>query len=170
MRLRLRLAVWYAALFAVCGAVLLAVAYRVVSASADTYDRDVAAVVKRGERDLQRRERARGIPVTPMDPRAAPLSQAQRTIRADAQRAARVEQRRTIARGFAGALGALTLLSLAAGWIVAGRVLRPIARINATARRVAAGERHERIAANGEISVRPHPNGGLTVAVSLPAP
>src|SRR5262249_50277144 len=48
------------------------------------------------------------------------------------------------------ALVGTTLLSVLAGWIVAGRALRPVARITATARRVAAqGDLGERIALDG---------------------
>ncbi|MET0132894.1 MAG: HAMP domain-containing sensor histidine kinase [Kibdelosporangium sp.] len=47
------------------------------------------------------------------------------------------------------AVGGLTLVGLAAGWFVAGRTLRPIHQITATARRVADRNLHERIALTG---------------------
>jgi signal transduction histidine kinase len=47
------------------------------------------------------------------------------------------------------ALGLVAVVALAAGWVVAGRVLRPIADITATARRVAGSSLHERIRASG---------------------
>jgi signal transduction histidine kinase len=41
------------------------------------------------------------------------------------------------------------VLSIALGWVVAGRVLRPLTAITATARRLSAGSLHERIALRG---------------------
>jgi len=46
-------------------------------------------------------------------------------------------------------LGAMVLLSGALGWLVAGRVLRPMSEITATARRVSKESLHERIALEG---------------------
>ncbi|MFC7381253.1 HAMP domain-containing sensor histidine kinase [Sphaerisporangium rhizosphaerae] len=45
--------------------------------------------------------------------------------------------------------GALALVSVVVGWLVAGRVLRPVHRITATARRLSASNLHERIALTG---------------------
>ena len=50
---------------------------------------------------------------------------------------------------FALVLVLLTLASIGAGWIIAGRVLRPIARITAAARGISEGTLHERIALDG---------------------
>ncbi len=47
------------------------------------------------------------------------------------------------------ALGAMTLLSLALGWLVAGRVLRPLRSITASAQRISANNLHERLAIEG---------------------
>ncbi|WP_049569118.1 HAMP domain-containing sensor histidine kinase [Nonomuraea sp. SBT364] len=47
------------------------------------------------------------------------------------------------------AVGVLTLVSLLAGWLVAGRLLRPLHRITATARRLSLSTLHERIALTG---------------------
>jgi len=47
------------------------------------------------------------------------------------------------------ALGALFLASLAIGWVVGGRVLRPVGRITAAARRIQATNLSERIALEG---------------------
>jgi signal transduction histidine kinase len=57
---------------------------------------------------------------------------------------------RQVATDFAFALLGTTLLSLVAGWFVAGRMLRPVSRITATARQVATGaDLLARIAATG---------------------
>ena len=50
---------------------------------------------------------------------------------------------------FALVLVLLTLASIGAGWVIAGRVLRPIARITAAARGISEGTLHERIALEG---------------------
>jgi signal transduction histidine kinase len=47
------------------------------------------------------------------------------------------------------ALGAMTVLSAVLGWLVAGRVLRPLRSITATARRISANNLHERLALEG---------------------
>src|SRR5262249_34833588 len=60
------------------------------------------------------------------------------------------DPRRQTAIDFALALLGTTIASLLAGWIVAGRALRPVAQITATARKVAAeGDLGERIALDG---------------------
>ena len=46
-------------------------------------------------------------------------------------------------------LGLMALLSLALGWVVAGRVLRPLQRITATAKRLSEHTLHQRIALQG---------------------
>jgi signal transduction histidine kinase len=47
------------------------------------------------------------------------------------------------------ALGAMAIVSMGLGWIVAGRVLRPLRTITTTARRISATSLHERIAMGG---------------------
>lgn len=47
------------------------------------------------------------------------------------------------------ALAIMAVLAVALGWLVAGRVLRPLRTINATAQRITAGNLHERLALNG---------------------
>jgi signal transduction histidine kinase len=51
--------------------------------------------------------------------------------------------------GSAVALGVMTLASAALGWIVAGRVLRPLRAITAATRRISADSLHERLALPG---------------------
>ncbi|MEU7000077.1 ATP-binding protein [Nonomuraea sp. NPDC046570] len=46
-------------------------------------------------------------------------------------------------------VGVLALVSVIVGWLVAGRILRPIHRITATARRLSVSNLHERIALSG---------------------
>ncbi|MEV7808890.1 HAMP domain-containing sensor histidine kinase [Microbispora sp. NPDC088329] len=47
------------------------------------------------------------------------------------------------------AIAVLTLVSVAVGWVIAGRVLRPLHRITATAQRLSLSTLHERIALSG---------------------
>jgi signal transduction histidine kinase len=47
------------------------------------------------------------------------------------------------------ALGIMTVVSLGLGWLLAGRVLRPVRTITAAARRISAGNLHERLALSG---------------------
>jgi signal transduction histidine kinase len=47
------------------------------------------------------------------------------------------------------ALGVVAVLALAAGWLVAGRMLRPIRTITRTARRISSASLHERLALEG---------------------
>jgi signal transduction histidine kinase len=47
------------------------------------------------------------------------------------------------------ALGILALLAVLAGWLVAGRMLRPIRTITRTARRISSSSLHERLALDG---------------------
>jgi signal transduction histidine kinase len=47
------------------------------------------------------------------------------------------------------ALGAMTVLSVAVGWLIAGRVLRPLRVITTSAQRISANNLHERLAIDG---------------------
>jgi signal transduction histidine kinase len=51
--------------------------------------------------------------------------------------------------GSAIALGVMVVLSVAAGWVVAGRVLRPLRQMTTAARRISADSLHERLSIDG---------------------
>ncbi len=51
--------------------------------------------------------------------------------------------------GSAIALGVMAVVSVAAGWVIAGRVLRPLRVMTATTRRISADSLHERLAIDG---------------------
>ena len=55
----------------------------------------------------------------------------------------------TFLRTMLGVLGLMAVLSLGLGWVVAGRVLRPLQRITATAKRLSERTLHQRIALQG---------------------
>jgi len=158
---RLRLTLWYASIFLLGGAVLLAISYVVVSRSTASFPTRVGEQLKAngGVITVAGGPAATvppGLPATKiLLPAGLPASDRRLVLRLEQARTA-AEQKVSgdihgqIATDFALALAATTLVSLLAGWIVAGRALRPVARITAAARRVAAeGDLGERIALAG---------------------
>ena len=159
--IRLRLTVWYATIFIAMGIVLLAVSYAVVRHEF----RDEQAKVHVAVEELvpvrsgaARTLRTRILPGLPPE-NTAPI----RTLNAD-ERLAYAQARNAYAAqvrqandralnhvlfAFGGALLLVTLASVIAGWIVAGRALRPISRITATARSISDRTLDARIALAG---------------------
>jgi signal transduction histidine kinase len=161
---RLRLTAWYASIFVLGGAVLLAISYLIVSRNTTDFPTRV------GQRLTAKVGVALGVPgvavesgTTAVPPEKilpatiAPLSAPDRQTflgleqaRQAAEKMVTADIHRQTAIEFALALLGTTLVSLLAGWVVAGRALRPVARITATAKRVAAaGDLGERIALEG---------------------
>jgi len=68
---------------------------------------------------------------------------------AAAEKAQQSDATQTLAVGSAIALGVITVLSLAVGWGVAGRVLRPLRVMTAATQRISADSLHERLAMTG---------------------
>jgi signal transduction histidine kinase len=157
---RLRLTAWYASIFLLGGAGLLAISYVIVSRNTTSFPTRVEVLT------------AKDVPVgvtgasVQVGPTVAPLAgtvlpapltgPARETFlrleqaRKAAEQNVTADINRQTAIDFAFALLGTTLVSLLAGWIVAGRALRPVTRITATARRVAAeGDLGERIALEG---------------------
>jgi signal transduction histidine kinase len=139
--LRLRLTAWYAALFLVAGTALLTTSYFVVRSQFLPSEGFTIRVGPPGTDDevstapeIKRLAR----------PPAKELQQAQRQLEALNRRALR----RTLVY-FVLALGATTVASLGLGWVLAGRALRPVAQITATARRVSEENLDARIALAG---------------------
>jgi signal transduction histidine kinase len=162
--IRLRLTAWYGAIFLLAGGALLAVSYAIVSRTTFDFSARVAEEMVRqggGPVPIQTQNGGASVPQGLGGARAAipdaALPKAVRTElakearrRAAAERKVRAQMRRDVSIYFAFALAGTTLLSLLAGWVVAGRALRPVSRITATARRVAAGaDLSERIAPTG---------------------
>jgi len=165
---RLRLTAWYASIFLVGGAVLLAFSYLIVSRNTSSFPiRVKEQLAARGSALAILPGGKVEIPPPPVgatkvlppggSPRLTLLSGPdQRLLRRLEQQRHLAEQKvsgdlhRRTAIDFALALLGTTLVSLLAGWIAAGRALRPVARITAAARRVAAeGDLAERIALDG---------------------
>jgi signal transduction histidine kinase len=128
---RLRLTALYGGLFVVCGAGLLVITYLLVSHS--TRHRPAGVVVS-------------GHPF-------AGLGQGERTIEIGRIGAAlgyqnRVDLHQLLIES-AIALAAMAALSVALGWVVAGRVLSPLRTITARTRRISEQSLHERLALSG---------------------
>ena len=133
--IRLRLTVWFAAIFLLCGAALLAAGYTVV----------------RGEfgPGLAPRAVPSGAPgAGSLVSRAERPAQVERRVREEVRRRDE-EGLREVLGWFAAILGAATVASVAAGWLVAGRALAPVSRITETARTVSGRRLHERIGLAG---------------------
>jgi len=155
---RLRLTAWYASIFLLGGGVLLAVSYVIVSRNTGSFPNRVGEqlVVSGGAVNAPGAPTRVGPAIT--SPAGVPsLTGPDRgtflrleRARQAAERKVTADFRRQTAIDFALALLGTTVVSLLAGWIVAGRALRPVARITATARRVAAeGDLGARIALDG---------------------
>ena len=158
--IRLRLTAWYATIFIAMGIVLLAVSYAVVRREFRTEQGKVhvaveeLAPVKSGLHTF----RARILPGLPQE-NTAPvrtLNENERLAYLQARNAyasqvsaANERALNNVLLAFGGALLLVTLASVAAGWIVAGRALRPISRITATARSISDRTLDARIALDG---------------------
>ncbi|MEN3280567.1 MAG: hypothetical protein V7607_1707 [Solirubrobacteraceae bacterium] len=154
---RLRLTLLYGGAFLASGAALLAITYLLVVnntsgfvfTSEDGASGSVVASPNRPSTDRQAPDVRRS-----PDQRTGPgggASQPQpqsEQLGAQARRQhASVLHQLLIQSGIA--LGAMTLVSIALGWIVAGRVLRPLRTITAAARAISATNLHERLSLQG---------------------
>jgi signal transduction histidine kinase len=146
LTVRTRLALGYAAVLLVSGAVLLGGAYLIVEHASRGYDRAVAEQVEHRLAEL----RARTIP-GPL-PRGIPVPgerSAERRATAAAQRAATPAYRREIVVHFLVLLAAVLVASLAVGRVLATRALRPVRDITRTAQGIGEDDLDRRIAADG---------------------
>lgn len=126
--LRVRLTLVYCGLFLLCGTVLLAVTYVL-------FDRATA-----GPQDGRPSSQ---LPVPRFDHRASKQgAEAIRTV----TRTADLHQ---LLVSSTIALTILAAVALLLGWVVAGRMLRPLRTITATARRISASNLHERLSLSG---------------------
>ncbi|HEY7882503.1 MAG TPA: HAMP domain-containing protein, partial [Streptosporangiaceae bacterium] len=128
---RMRLTAMYGALFVVSGAVLLAITSGVVVSSS----RVSATAANQGALSPLTRDQIR------IHELLAELASAESRIHSGVSHGLLV--------GSAIALGIMTVVSLVLGWIVAGRVLRPLRRMTAATRRISADSLHERLAMAG---------------------
>jgi signal transduction histidine kinase len=145
---RLRLTLLYGALFLVSGAVLLAVTYLL-------FEQASAAVSLPGGAQVFFGALPRN-PLTPREHRGAATRQQMDKL--TPAQAAEVQAQVAQLRAFALhellvrsgiALGLTAVISVALGWLVAGRVLRPVRTISATARQISASNLNERLSLDG---------------------
>ncbi|MEU7868310.1 ATP-binding protein [Dactylosporangium sp. NPDC049140] len=136
LRIRVRLTVLFGALFLAGGALLLGVTYLLV------------------EQNIHQRNSP--VKLDDLPPEALGLLGADQQrfldiVRQLQERQDQIEQSTLHALITQGsiALGLVTVIGVGFGWLIAERALRPVGRITETARRVAGGSLHERIALNG---------------------
>jgi len=128
---RMRLPVLYGALFVVSGAVLLAITSGVVVSSSRT----TAVGANQAVASPLARDQIR------IDELQTELANAEAQIHSGVSHGLLV--------GSAIALGVMTVVSLVLGWLVAGRVLRPLRAMTTATRRISADSLHERLAMTG---------------------
>jgi signal transduction histidine kinase len=124
---RLRLTAWYGGLFLISGAALLAVTYGLVVQ---------AFVGSSASNAACRRPRSGCHTIGGQQAQAAALQDHSAVLHELLSRSAT-------------ALALMTVLSIALGWFIAGRVLRPLRTITATAREISATSLDERLALSG---------------------
>ena len=141
---RLRLTLLYGGLFLACGAILLAVSYVLVKQATAPWGANVHMAVAGSSQ-------AR-VPADPLTGhrggRALPPGQVSRLVGLLGKQIAATTLRQVLIDAPI-ALAIVTVIALALGWLVAGRVLRPLATITAAARRISASSLNQRLALRG---------------------
>ena len=135
--IRLRLTVLYGLVFLVTGAVLLTIGYALVRHNLDTRGNFREVLQKLGGPATA----AFFAQFGPGSPEAGVIRAVRAQLRSAALHQLLVE--------YLLALGVMTMVSVVAGWLLAGRALRPLRAITATARRVSGENLGERIALRG---------------------
>jgi signal transduction histidine kinase len=155
---RLRLTLLYGALFLVSGTALLAVTYALFEQATGAF-----SLVNGNKVEFANMAMIGALPHTPQDVRSvsgvvrsAQIGGAARAniqaqaakLQAEITQLRVLEQHELLTRSGI-ALGLTALLSVALGWVIAGRVLRPVRTISTTARRLGASNLNERLALDG---------------------
>jgi signal transduction histidine kinase len=138
---RWRLTFVYSGLFLLSGAALLVITYLLVAGGFPVFQ---LRAVPDGDGISRLCAQPGGTVVT--DDRFAACAEQAREVVA-AQQAETL--RRLLLRSGA-ALGIMTVVSVGLGWLVAGRVLRPLRTITATTRRISASDLHQRLSMTGK--------------------
>jgi signal transduction histidine kinase len=157
-KVRTRLTLLYAALFFAAGSALLGLTYGLVASSLPATPAASAAVSRQEQQKLNFQCKAaysagNGKRSNPI-PRPAPAvcQQAEAAYRAGVSSGAQSQRQRTLTGlglfSLIG-LGVMTIASGGLGWIVSGRVLRPVRLITETARRASEQHLGERISLTG---------------------
>jgi len=147
---RLRLTLVYGGLFLVSGAALLAFTYVLVDRVTDIgffhAGNGVSGMVFGGTDSPGSRPGVTAESHLPTDAPLPRITPEQAQHLAGRQHAAEMHQL-LLSSGIA--LGTMAVISIALGWFVAGRVLRPLRTITASVRDISATNLHERLAARG---------------------
>jgi signal transduction histidine kinase len=139
---RLRLTLWYGGLFLLAGLVLVGTSYLLVRQQLTPRGAKVVCVQPGGCQTLPG---GAGLPA-PDPNRSMVITGGQiTTFKANVLS----DALRTFLQTMLGVLALMALLSLGLGWLVAGRVLRPLQRITATAKRLSERTLDQRIALQG---------------------
>ncbi|HWC87775.1 MAG TPA: ATP-binding protein [Solirubrobacteraceae bacterium] len=135
---RFRLTATYGVMFLITGAVLLTIGYALVRHNINARE-DPGKVY---------RHLLPALPPRPVGGLFGPDSTARSLLRAARQQFVSDALHRLVLE-YVLALGAMTVISVGAGWLLAGRALRPLREITATARRVSGHNLGERIDLEG---------------------
>jgi signal transduction histidine kinase len=135
---RLRLTALYGALFLVCGAVLLAVIYVLVERAIDPANVDRVINLKMPTALSPFPKGGGRSSVGQLTPLEVTLAKA----------IAGADLRQVLIQAPI-ALAVVTAVAIGLGWVVAGRILRPLATITAAARRISASNLNERLSLHG---------------------
>jgi signal transduction histidine kinase len=137
--IRLRLTVIYGLVFLLTGAVLLTIGYALVRHNLDAPRGEIRSALQRLGLTPPAGAPFFGRPLqfNPGSPEASVAEAVRAQLRADALHKLLIE--------YVLALGLMTMVSVGAGWLLAGRALRPLREITATARRVSGENLGERI-------------------------
>jgi signal transduction histidine kinase len=149
---RMRLALAYGALFLLCGAALLAISYLFVANfpfAATVHITSPSHVTSHGTSRMVHLTSPSNASSSP-GPKSPPpgLGVSNSTVQSalNAQRSADLH---TLLVWFGVALGVMAVVSVVLGWLMAGRVLRPLRQITVTAQHISEENLHQRIALAG---------------------
>lgn len=149
---RMRLALAYGSLFLLCGAALLGISYFFVARfpfASTVHVTPPSHVTATGSSRVVHLTSPADNASSP-GPKSAPSGSrvTGSSVRA-AFRAQHSADLHTLLVWFAVALGVMAVVSVVLGWVMGGRVLRPLRRITATARHISEANLHERLALAG---------------------
>ena len=157
---RLRLTVLYGAAFLACGAAVVALVYLLFGQTAPTAG-SASSAAPRGPTvgmtvpatAVQRAGRydVLSVPLTVvqrLNDLSSPSPAEQDKLYSEAQVQVDYDKRQLLVLS-AIALGVIAVLAAVIGWLIAGRVLRPLSTITAAAKRISATSLHERLALRG---------------------
>lgn len=143
--MRLRLTLLYGALFLISGTVLLAITYLLVRHNTHSF---VLVKAPSGAHHTQQQLTTGGRHLIASSPASAQLAAQTQQARAQAAHDQTAELHQLLIQS-AIALAFMAVISIALGWLVAGRVLRPLRTIAQTTREISEHNLHRRLAIHG---------------------